>query len=85
MIYENSIKLMDNRTFEKQVEDLSEGMYYLKDSDKWERQRKNNFNLYFNGKITAKEYTSRSVQLIRNVVSNIEKNTCFGSTEKFPF
>ncbi len=84
MIYEDNIKINDSRTFAKQVEDLSEGRYYLMNPDKWEKQRIANKEKYYNGKINIKEYTHLSVQLIRNVISNIEKETIFGSSE-LPF
>ena len=84
MIYENNININDSRTFAKQVEDLTEGRYYLMNPDKWEKQRINLKERYYNGKIGIKEYTSSCVQLIRNVVSNIEKEVIFASSE-LPF
>ena len=82
MIYHDSIKLMDSRTLAKQIEDLSEGKQYLKDANKWEQIRKNNFLRYYNGKITAKEYAEKQRILIDNVLSNIDENYI---SENLPF
>lgn len=82
MIYHDSIKLLDNRTLGKQIEDLSEGKQYLKEANKWEQIRKNNMKNYFNGKLTAKEYAEKQRTLIDNVLSNIDN--CFIS-DNLPF
>ena len=85
MITENNIKLNDSRTLSKQIEDLSEGFYYLMNASKWESIRLNNQEKYYSGKIGAKEFAEKQRLLIRNVLSDIEKNTIYSSTDELPF
>ena len=84
MIYFNQINPMDSRTFEKQVEDTSEGRYFLNNAKKLENERETLRHEYFSGKITIKEFSLRSRVLIERVLSNIQKVEVFGEGE-LPF
>ena len=73
MIYENDINLLSKKSLCEQIEELSEGRYYLKDKNKWENQRKTLQENYYSGKITGKQYSEKARILIQNVLSNIDK------------
>ena len=84
MIYFNQINNLDPRSFEKQVEDESEGRYFLNNAKKFERERETLRHEYFSGKITIKDYSLKSRVLIERVLSNIQKVEVFGKGE-LPF
>lgn len=73
MIYEDSIKLISEKSLCEQIEELSEGRYYLKDKNKWKNQRKTLQENYYSGKISGKQYSEKARILIQNVLSNIDK------------
>lgn len=82
MITFYDIKMMGKDSLPKQIEKLSEGKYYLNNGEKWEKQREELNNKYYNGKINIKEYEKKSLILIENVLSNIIENYNF---ENLPF
>jgi len=77
MIYFNQINNLDSRSFEKQVEDESEGRYFLNNAKKLEHEREVLRHEYISGKITIKEYCLKSRVLIERVLSNIQKVEVF--------
>ncbi len=84
MIYEDSIKLMSKKSLCEQIEELSEGRMYLKDKDKWERQRRNLQDRLYSGKINSKEYSKKSRLLIQNILSNLD-TVYISKDENLPF
>ena len=52
MLYFNQINNLDSRSFEKQVEDESEGRYFLNNAKKLEHEREVLRHEYISGKIT---------------------------------
>lgn len=81
MIYFNQINMLSNKTLEQQIEELSEGSYYLENAEKFERIRKKNRELYYNGKRNLAEYSKINRNLIDEVLVNIKKNEIFGTGE----
>ena len=73
MICEWNISLLSKKSLSEQIEELSEGKYYLKDKNKWENQRKIIQDDYYSGKISGKQYSEKARILIQNVLSNIDK------------
>lgn len=73
MIYENDINLLSSETLRDQVDRLTEGRYYLDEAPKFEAQRKNLKERFYNGKISSKEYSEKARILIQNVLGNIDK------------
>lgn len=73
MIYDWNISLLSKKSLYEQIDELSEGRYYLKDKNKWENQRKTLQDNYYSGKITGKQYSEKARILIHNVLSNIDK------------
>lgn len=73
MIYDWNISLLSKKSLSEQIEELTEGRYYLKDKNKWESQRKTLQENYYSGKITGKQYSKEARILIQNVLSNIDK------------
>lgn len=84
MIYFDNINTMDSRSFEKQVEDESEGRYFLNNAKKLENERETLRHEYVSGKITIKEYSLKCRNLIEKVLTNIQKVEVFGNGE-LPF
>lgn len=73
MIYSWDISLLSEKSLFEQIEELTEGRYYLKDKNKWENQRKTLKENYYSGKITGKQYSKEASILINKVLSNIDK------------
>lgn len=85
MIYFNNINMLSEKTLEDQVDELSEGTYYLEKAKELERKRMKNHELYYNGKRSLKEYSKVNRDIINDVLTNIKKNEIFSSTEEVPF
>lgn len=85
MIYFNNIDLNSNKTLEEQIEELSNGDYYLKNAQKIENRRIKNKEKLYNGKINLHDYAKESRLIIDEVLLNIEKEEYFGSTDNLPF
>lgn len=72
MIYDWNISLLSKKSLCEQIEELSEGRYYLKDKNKWENQRINLREKFYSGKLNTKDYSHKSRILIQNVLDDID-------------
>ena len=84
MIHEIDINLLSKKSLCEQIEELSEGRMYLKNSSKWENQRKKNWERFYSGKINSKEYARISRILISNILDEID-TVYITPDEELPF
>ena len=85
MIRFTDLNINSEKTLEDQVEELSNGTYYLKNAKKFENKRNYIKSEFYSGRLSIQDYSKLARNLINEVLSNIEKEEYFGSTDKLPF